>query len=219
MYRVRSPRAFLSTLTALLIATGAQSAVAQSEPQPPALPSNEVRVGDRIVLTVNDEPTLSDTFTVASGPEVHLPGVGVVSLVGVTRADITAHLTTAIARTIREPVVRAQLLLRLAVLGEVARPGFFTLPFDALLSDAISEAGGVTSTADMRKVRVSRRGEVLLDGDAVRDALAAGHTLDALDIAAGDQMLIPRGRDAERTVRILGLLVAIPLTAFALTRM
>lgn len=216
-----TPRRAFTLVVALLLATCALPVGAPAQAGPASAPStsSEVRVGDRIVLTVENEPTLTDTFTVAAGPAVHLPGVGMVPLAGVTRDGIAAHLTTALARVIREPVVRAELLVRLAVLGEVARPGFMTLPSDALLSDAITMAGGLTTTADMRKVKVSRRGTVTLNGDEVRDALATGLTLDDLRIEAGDQMLIPRGPDSERTVRIIGLLVAIPLTVFALTRM
>lgn len=222
-----SRRVLTSTLTfvlASLVATCALPIGEASAQNAAALPSSvssssEVRVGDRLVLTVDNEEALSDTFTVSSGPAVHLPGIGVVSLAGVTREGVSEHITSAVAKIIRDPVVRVELLVRLAVLGEVARPGFLTLPSDALLSDAITMAGGLTTTANMRKVRLSRRGELTHDGDAVRDALAAGRTLDDLRIEAGDQMLIPRGPDSERTVRILGLLVAIPLTVFALTRM
>lgn len=216
------PGARLLPLTlALLLATCALpvGAYAQDAPVPPPPFSSQVRVGDRLVLTVEDEVALTDTFTVASGPAVHLPGIGLVPLAGVTRDGITEHLTTAVARVIRDPVVRVELLVRMAVLGEVARPGFLTLPADALLSDAITMAGGLTTTADMRKVRLSRRGTLTHDGDAVRDALASGRTLDDLQIEAGDQMLIPRGPDGERTIRILGILVAIPLTVLALMRM
>lgn len=218
---VRVQRRTLPLVLALLLATCALpiGSPAQAAPVAPPPASSEVRVGDRIVLAVENEPTLSDTFTVAAGPAVQLPGVGLVQLAGVTRDGIEAHLRTALTRVIREPVVRAKLLVRLAVLGEVARPGFMTLPSDALLSDAITMAGGLTTTADMRKVKLSRRGTLTHDGNAVRDALATGRTLDDLRVEAGDQMLIPRGPDSERTVRIIGLLVAIPLTAFALMRM
>lgn len=218
---VRLPRRAFTLVLALLLATCGLpiGAPAQAAPVPPPPPSSEVRVGDRIVLTVDNEPTLTDTFTVSAGPALHLPGIGHVPLAGVTRDGIAAHLTTALARVIRDPVVRAELLVRLAVLGEVTRPGFMTLPVDALLSDAITMAGGLTTTADMRKVRVSRRGTLTHDGNAVRDALAAGLTLDDMRIEAGDQMLIPRSPDGERTVRIIGLIIAIPLTAIALSRM
>lgn len=211
----------LLALSASIAEVAAQNAVASASPSTtaPVSTSSEVRVGDRLVMTVDDQEALTDTFTVTAGPAVHLPGIGHVPLTGVTRTGIAAHLTTALAKVIRNPVVRVELLVRLAVVGEVARPGFMTLPSDALLSDAITMAGGLTAAADLGKVKVSRRGELTHDGDDVRDALAKGQTLDDLRIEAGDEIRIPQRRDNERIVRILGLLVAIPLTVFALMRM
>jgi len=181
--------------------------------------ATEVRPGDRILLVVDAEPALTDTFTVGAGPAVELPVVGRVPLAGVLRSDVQRHLSIAVTRVIRDPIVHARTLVRVAVLGEVASPGFYVLPADALLSDAITVAGGLTSEAEMKKVQLSRRGEILGRGGPLRNAIADGRTLDDLGLEAGDELWVPRRHDSERTVRILGLLVAIPLTAFALTRM
>ena len=108
--------------------------------------------------------------------------------------------------------------MRIAVLGEVATPGFFALPANALLSDAITHAGGPTRDAEMKKLHISRRGTTVQQGENLRSALAAGWTLDDLRLQAGDELIIPRRRDSERTVRMISLLVAIPLTVLALTR-
>lgn len=184
----------------------------------PRTASGTLRVGDRIVLAVRDEPTLTDTFTVGSGPSLTLPQVGTVSLAGVRRDAIQAHLTTELSRFIKDPIVTASTLVRVAVLGEVARPGYFTVLADALLSDAITEAGGPSPNADMARAKLTRKGVVLQEGTRLRDSLAGGRTLDEMGIEAGDELLIPRRPDSERTIRILGLVVAIPLTVLALTR-
>ena len=182
------------------------------------LGSGALRVGDRIVLSVESEPTLTDTFTVRPGPSIDLPVLGTIQLTGVLREDVESHLTTEIGRFIKNPVVRAQTLVRIAVLGEVATPGFFALPANALLSDAITHAGGPTRDAEMKKLHISRRGTTVQQGENLRSALAAGWTLDDLRLQAGDELIIPRRRDSERTVRMISLLVAIPLTVLALTR-
>lgn len=182
------------------------------------LGSGALRVGDRIVLSVESEPTLTDTFTVRPGPSIDLPVLGTIQLAGVLREDVESHLTTEIGRFIKNPVVRAQTLVRIAVLGEVATPGFFALPANALLSDAITHAGGPTRDAEMKKLHISRRGTTVQQGENLRSALAAGWTLDDLRLQAGDELIIPRRRDSERTVRMISLLVAIPLTVLALTR-
>lgn len=178
-----------------------------------------IRPGDRIVLAVADEPTLTDTFTVSAGPAITLPLIGVVSLAGVNRDALQAHLAGVLARIIRDPVVTVRTLVRLAVLGEVARPGYFAVPADALLSDAIELAGGPTGNAEMRKLTLSRQGSLLQRDEQLRRSIAEGRTIDDLGIAAGDELMVPRRHDGERTARIIGLLVGIPLTVFVLTRM
>ena len=217
---LRSSRIVSGALAAFVAATFAlPTGMAAQDGEPSRIGSGALRVGDRIVLSVADEPTLTDTFTVTSGPALELPLIGVISLAGVTRGDVQRHLTSELGRVIKDPVVTARTLVRVAVLGQVARPGFFALPADALLSDAITAAGGPTSDADMKKVSLSRRGSEIQSGSELRNSIAEGMTLDALGMEAGDEVMIPRRHDSERTIRILSLIVAIPLTVFALTRM
>src|SRR6266480_1670286 len=92
-------------------------------------PDDSVRVGDRVLLQVVPGLTDSlreqrDTFTVTPGPALLLPGIGEVSLAGVRRAGVQAHLTRQLARLLKNPDVHARVLVRLGILGEVERPGF-----------------------------------------------------------------------------------------------
>lgn len=210
-----SVRAFIALLLLAMLPTlaPAQDAAASR------FPGGVIRPGDRIVLTVSDEPTLSDTFTVAAGPAITLPLIGVVSLAGVSRESLQTHLSTVIGRVVRDPIVSARTLVRLAVLGEVARPGFFAVPADALLSDAITLAGGPTGNAEMRRLTLTRQGTVIQSDEQLRRSIAEGRTIDDLGISAGDELMVPRRRDGERAARIVGLLVGIPLTVLVLTRM
>src|SRR5687768_9525071 len=93
--------------------------------------------GDRIALIVEGHPTLSDTLAVRSGRVISLPDLPEIPLVGVLRSELQAHLTREIGRFVRDPKVRVVPLMRVAVLGQVGRPGYYALPADALLSDAI----------------------------------------------------------------------------------
>ncbi|OYV71887.1 MAG: hypothetical protein B7Z72_05980, partial [Gemmatimonadetes bacterium 21-71-4] len=51
-------------------------------------PSGDFRVGDRILMTVEGEPQLSDTFTVVPGPAIDLPVIGTVPLTGVKQTGL-----------------------------------------------------------------------------------------------------------------------------------
>src|SRR5262245_10052097 len=48
----------------------------------------DFQAGDRILLQVDGEPALSDTFTVTAGPVVTLPVTGAIRLRGVLRAEL-----------------------------------------------------------------------------------------------------------------------------------
>lgn len=176
-------------------------------------------VGDRIVVRVEGERELSDTFTVGPGPAIALPRIGDVRLAGVLRAELQGHLDTAIARYVRSPVVRAQALIRILVEGEVARPGFYPVPPDLPLADVVTVAGGLTQRAKVGGMRVQRGPREIWRGRSLERALGRGATLDQLSMQAGDRVFVPGHGDFERTARILGVLVSIPVAVFTLTRL
>lgn len=178
-----------------------------------------IRQGDRILLRVTGETQLSDTFTVEAGPALDLPGLGKFPLEGVRRDSIEAHLTAALGRYLRQPIVRAQVLLRLGILGEVARPGFYALPSGAVLEDLIMVAGGMSRDARFERAKLRREQEVLLEGPSVQQAVASGKTLDVLALRSGDALEIPRRPDQESRIRILTALVALPVALYGLTRL
>jgi polysaccharide biosynthesis/export protein len=181
--------------------------------------SGPIQPGDRVLLRVTGEPTLSDTFTVMQGPALDLPALGVVPLAGVARDSIQPHLTAFLARYLNAPIVRAQVLLRLGIIGEVTRPGFYALPAGAVLEDLIMTAGGMTRDARFERSRLERNETVLLRGAEVERAVASGRTLDALDLRSGDALHIPRRPDQESRVRIITAVIALPVAIYGLTRL
>lgn len=204
-------RGRVAGMAALLLLLAAPPARAQ-------VPTAGIQPGDRILLAVAGEPTLSDTFTVGAGPSLVLPGFGSVSLAGVPRDGLTPHLTTFLATYLNRPVVTAQVLLRLGVIGEVARPGFYALPADAVLQDLVMAAGGLTSSARIERAELVRADVVLVKTDPTRRAMAEGRTFDALALRSGDALRIPRRPDQESRVRIITGLVTLPLAIYAITR-
>ena len=171
--------------------------------------------GDRIILSVEGEKQLTDTFTVRTGPMIDLPAIGVVPLDGVRREEIQSYLANVIGKFVRDAVVRAHSLMRVGVIGEVEKPGFYILPTDALITDALTSAGGVTRDARMKKFHVDRDGVTVIQNGPLTDALTRGATLGDVGIQPGDQMIIPRLPDPDHTVRWLTLLLTIPAAIYA----
>jgi polysaccharide export outer membrane protein len=186
----------------LAAAVSAPAAMAQSRATP-------FQAGDRILLRVEGDSALSDTFTVVTGPAVRLPNVGEISLANVSRSEVESYLARELGRYIKDATVEARALIRISVMGEVARPGFYAVPIDLVLPDALMLAGGATQTARIDQLTVVRGKSALLDESALEAAIARGATLDELGMRAGDRIQVPRGepKDPERKWRITGIIV------------
>ena len=182
------------------------------------LESGDFQAGDRISLRVDGEQQLTDTFTVGAGLELALPQVGSVSLRGVLRSELNDRLTTHLSQYLRAPVVEARPLMRLLVEGQVGRPGFYAAAPELPLADVISVAGGLTSMAKATEIRVERGETRIWSGALLQQALGRGYSLDRLNLRAGDRVYVPTRGDSERTLRIVGVLLSIPVAVFALTK-
>jgi protein involved in polysaccharide export with SLBB domain len=184
------------------------------------LEEGDFHIGDRIRLTVDAESTLTDTFTVAPGRVINLPGIGAVPLAGVLRSELNGYLTTQIARYVRSPVVHSKSLIRVAITGGVARPGSYTVPTEALVSDVLMQAGGPTAEAKLLQMRIDRGRETLWDGDRLQQAIAEGRTLDALSLQAGDRIEVPVSKASNTTTYLyaLQLLISLPLAIIGLVK-
>jgi polysaccharide export outer membrane protein len=171
-------------------------------------PASDFQAGDRILLRVEGDSALSDTFTVVAGPALRLPAIGEISLAGVRRAELETYLTSELSRYLKEPVVHARALIRVSVLGEVVRPGFYAVPLDLVLADALMVAGGPTQDAKVDRLRILRGESLLWSGNRLQAAIARGATLEELGLRAGDRIEVPGGRrDSGSTLRLAGLVL------------
>src|SRR5437868_11035994 len=66
------------------------------------------QAGDRILLSVEGDSALSDTFTVVAGPALRLPNIGDISLASVPRAQLQPYLARELGRYIHDAVVTAR---------------------------------------------------------------------------------------------------------------
>ena len=182
----------------------------------------DFQVGDRILLSVDNQPALSDTFLVDQGPVLTLATIGDVPLRGVLRSELKNHLTQYLGRFLRDPIVRARGLVRISIMGAVGRPGFYTLPGEVILTDAIMAAGGPAGNANIDAIRVERGDSRVWEGHRLQQAMIEGRTLDQLNVRAGDRIVVPQRSGglggAQATVRTFTVLLSIPDTIIALTR-
>jgi protein involved in polysaccharide export with SLBB domain len=150
----------------------------------------DFQVGDRVALQVQGHVELTDTFTVGPQRQIVLPGMGDISLAGVLRSELIDHLTSQLRRYLRDPVVHASALVRLGMFGEVSDPGFYVVPAEALLGDALMLAGGPTRDADFKKMQIRRGDELITETGVLQHAITEGRTVDQLNLRAGDEITV-----------------------------
>jgi hypothetical protein len=189
------------------------------------LREGDFQEGDRIILSIDTPRVLSsdnspftalggvDTAVVRAGKMLQftkVPKVPDLSLGGVLRSELGDTLTGYLSKYVRNPSVRATPLLRLAVMGAVAKPGWYLTPSDAVLSDVIMQAG-VVEKSNLSKTVVRRAGTMIWNSDRVRAALADGRSLDRLNLKAGDEIVVDSKRQWSllNSVQVIGAAVGI----------
>jgi protein involved in polysaccharide export with SLBB domain len=186
------------------------------------LQQGDFQVGDRISLLVDNEAKLSDTFTVAPGRVVNLPDVGTIPLSGVLRSELNDYLTRRLGQFVRNPVVHTKSLIRVSVLGGVGKPGYYTVPTQALVSDVLMQAGGPNTNSKLLETRIERGKDILWGGEQLQQAIAQGRTLDALSVQAGDRIVVPEKgttQSTASTIQLVSLLVTLPVAIFGLVKL
>lgn len=180
------------------------------------LEQGDVFPGDVVVLEVRDQPQWTDSFTVTPARNLELPDLNdPISLEGVLYAEVEETLARELARYLKEPRVRADVLKRVAILGQVGSPGFYHLKGSALVSDAVMTAGGPAGKAKLKKVRIRRGGERIAEG--FPEVAFQNLSLDQLGVRSGDELFVPGGGGSPWRVA-LGVLGGITSIAFLVTR-
>ena len=185
------------------------------------LREGDFRPGDHIVLAVPADSALSDTFVARAGgpagPALRLPNLPEISLRGVLRSELQAHLVANVGRFLKDTVMRTLVLIPIGVLGELARPGYYRVPVDLPFSDVIMAAGGPTPNADLTRIVVRRGSREVLSRPAARSAMVRGLTIDELRLSPGDEVLV-RARRERRWTSVLSnvsLVTSVVLGLFA----
>lgn len=164
------------------------------------LANGDFHVGDRIHLSVQGPTQLvNDTLTVGDSLILNVTGIRPVRLHGVLRSELHSVLLRDLGEVVREVRVSARPLMRVAVLGQVLRPGFQSVPSETLVDQLITGAGGPAPTAALDKLRLMRGDTVLFEGAELSRAIAESQTLGALDLRDGDVLVVtPQGAPWDR---------------------
>jgi polysaccharide biosynthesis/export protein len=122
--------------------------------------------GDRVRIDVFNVPEYSGEFLVLVDGTINLPIIGSTSVTGMTLDQATQILTSKYAPLLKRPIITVSLTalrpLKIAIAGEIGKPGGYTISQNAgafpTMSQIIQLAGGITQAADLRNV-VLKRGQ------------------------------------------------------------
>ena len=212
--RALATRAELETLLKSGKVSGDEAAVIRDR-----LKNGDFTPGDRIVIHVAQEQAINDTFPIRAGGVLILPNLPDISMNGVLRSEAQAYLSAQIGKYIVNPTVLVDPLIRVSILGAVAKPGFYTVRADMLASEVIMAGGGPSGSANLGKTTVRRNGVVVRKEKELQVAFNRGVSLDALNLQAGDEIVVAEKHPARQTLSYVGAIAGAVLAVVAIARL
>jgi len=152
--------------------------------------------GDLIEVNVYNVPELATKARVSKSGDVYLPLIDYVHVEGLTQEEAQALIEKRLADGgfVRSPHVTIFVdeasSQSVTILGEVGRPGIYTVTADHKLYEMISQAGGFANTAS-RKIAILRKGTP----EPIRVDLPRNLADDPsgnVNIEPGDTITVPR---------------------------
>jgi polysaccharide export outer membrane protein len=210
------PRAGLTGLALFLLAAIALPSAITAQvtgTAPSAEPRLALQPGDVIQVQIWREPDLSGEFPVNEAGRVVLPLLGERQVVGVPFEHLREALMADYREQLRNPSITITPLRRLYVLGEVQKPGLYTVDPTITLAGAVALAQGATPTGDLRYLRLIRNGQVL------HERISAESSLSTADVRSGDQIFVERRSWFDRnSTFVVSALLSLTSIVVALTR-
>ena len=181
---------------------GAQQLQASStgaSPSGPATADPNYVIGPQDIVDVSvwKEPDLSRSVPVRPDGKISLPLLNDVQASGLTPGQLGAKITSDLAKYMTNPqvtVIVSQInSQRIYILGEVARAGSFTLLPNMTVLQALSDAGGLTTFANSKKIYVLRQenGKQQKIPFNYKDVISGKETSQNVELKSGDTIIVP----------------------------
>jgi polysaccharide export outer membrane protein len=175
-----------------------------------------LRPGDAVKVQVFGHEELSGEFPVDENTNLILPIVGEFSVQGLSVGDLRSRIRREFGQLYTQSFVAVTPLFRIAVLGEVQRPGLYSVDPTMTVYDLVAQAGGTTRQGQENQMRLIRAGVAYSFGV---ENMTVGHaTVRELGVRSGDQIIIPRKPLTQETAYIALQLASIVLLAYSIFR-
>jgi polysaccharide export outer membrane protein len=158
--------------------------VGEPAPLPPPAAAATLQLGDRVTVTIYDEPNLTGVYDVTPGGSLDLPLIGNVRAVGRTPSELEREIASLYIRGkyLQEAKVTIAVVSYqpFYIFGEVAKPGPYPYQSGLNILTAVTTAGGLTYRGSKSTVLIQRAGQqvwteypllssvTILPGDLIR---------------------------------------------------
>lgn len=156
---------------------------------------------DQLNINVYGNSLVNWRLDVSPEGNINIPGIGVLNVAGKTIETVTAMIKTKLAANNyavgRGTNVQVSLgnirSIRVIMIGQLERPGTYTLPSLATVFNALYAAGGPNETGSLRQIEVIRNNRVIRVLD-VYDFLVKGSQKDNIALRDQDVIRVPTYR-------------------------
>ncbi|QFY59730.1 polysaccharide export protein [Rhizobium grahamii] len=138
--------------------------------------------GDRLRITVFDQPSMTNTYTIDQAGYIAFPLVGQVAARGRTLQQLSGQIAQKLKQGyLRDPDVTIDVdrYRSVFIMGEVGQSGQYAYVPGMTVQNAVAVAGGFTARANQGAVDVTRKinGQVITGRVNISSAIVAGDTI------------------------------------------
>jgi len=180
-----------STKQRALVQTPAPSKAATEDP------NYVIGAQDVLDVSVWKEPDFTRTVPVRPDGKISLPLLNDVQASGLTPSQLAAEVTKSLTKFVTSPQVTVIVTQinsqRVYLLGEVARPGAYTMLPEMTILQALSNAGGFSQYANSKKIYVLRdeNGKQQKLFFNYKDVISGKRNEQNIKLKAGDTIVVP----------------------------
>jgi len=157
-------------------------------------PDYIVGAGDELMVRAWGQINVDYRAVVDRGGAIYIPKVGAFNVAGIKYDDLHDYLSAEIGRVFKNFELSVTLgalrSIQVYVVGQVKRPGLYTISSLSSLVDALFASGGVSNRGSMRRIQVKRNGKVVTTFDFY-DLLVNGDKSKDAKLLPGDVIYVP----------------------------
>ena len=205
-------------LAAVLSATLVAAPVRAQQPTTPvtanAGANYRLSPGDILKVSVFGHDEYSGQFQVDENGKLSFPVIGEIDTRNITVAEVRERLRQGLSSLFNQPFVAVSPLFRIAVLGDVVKPGLYIVDPTMSVIDVIALAGGPSPTGNLNDIKLIRGGQRHVVNFESQQTQTA--SLGTIGVRSGDQIFVPGKSFTAATLQIIISIAQLALTAVVL---